>query len=167
LFTNVSLHGLPCGLANKHRYFCIFIFFVFSRAITPQGRASPTRGFPKMMQWIKPHARRACIISGLLAVLTGCSDSGGDVPLAKDSGTFETKQEPVVVKQVVKDETPVVATVTEVPGTEPKTPQTDGGKAIPLIDPASQIVPLVPIKARVLPRSRRIRRVGTHSCHQI
>lgn len=110
------------------------------------------------MQWTKPGTRRACIISGLLAVLVGCSDSSDDKQLASKS-TFDAAQLPapavaevrkepaqpaLVVAQVPAE--PVIGTVTPVPGTEPKPPVTTGGEATPVIDPKSQIVPLEPIK---------------------
>jgi len=101
-----------------------------------------------MMQWIRPHARRACMFSGLIAVLMGCSDSGS--PFSEQESTFEMAQSaepgPVVVEPAVEDVTPVVGTVTLVPDTDPKTPVTTGGTAIPVIDPNPQIVPLVPVK---------------------
>jgi hypothetical protein len=94
-----------------------------------------------MTQWLKPRARHACIFGALLAVLMGCNEGGNEPP---PKSTFAIA-EPIDDSKVPPE--PVIGIVTEVPDTEQKKPETDGGKAIPLVDPESQIVPLVPAKA--------------------
>jgi len=97
-----------------------------------------------MMLRIKPHARRACMFGGLLAVLMGCNNSGA--PFSKQESTFEEVQSAGPVIDPVVDVKPVVGTVIAVAGTDTKTPVTGGGNATSLIKNDNQIVLPVPAK---------------------
>lgn len=73
--------------------------------------------------------RRTCTSAVLLAALQGCNSESDEAKTTQGS-TFD---QPVVEQPKPPATDAVVATVTVIPGTEPKTPQTTGGEAIPLV----------------------------------
>lgn len=83
-----------------------------------------------MTQWINPSARRACMFGALLAALMGCNEGGNEQ--TPTESTFDTVTAAPVIDETQVPKEPVVGTVTEVPDTEPKKPETKGGEATPL-----------------------------------
>jgi hypothetical protein len=81
-----------------------------------------------MTKRIQPHAIRACLFGGLLALLAGCN---GDDQKDASKSTFPDVEPPIADNTKVPPK-PVVGIVTEVPDTKPKPPVTTGGEAIPL-----------------------------------